>query len=629
MKETTDLTLSRRQVLAGLGAVGLASTGAGLGTSAYFSDRETFEDNSLVAGELDVKVDWEEHYSDWSSDEAEFAEMADFETADYVLPAPVNNPDSKDILLRFRGEDPVGARDALWDATSVEAYPDGFLNGGLQDGTQDDFDDEVACSLLTDVGDGAPGLRSRLRTEGTFAGQTTAPGDPLIDLQDIKPGDFGEVTFSFHLCDNPGYVWLNGELAGASENGYTEPERSDPDEEQSADADLDRTATVAEIQNSTIELLDEIQTRLWYDDGDNQIAEFEGPLDLVIVVDTSTSIQTNEMSDLTAGVEEFIDAIDALGGDVRAGLVRFGGDTVEILNTLTGTVTDLTPSIDGLPASGSGNTPLPPAIDIADQLVTDAASGARPGADKALVVFTDGGPNYTQSSYSASAGGQTYQAPRAESFTADPASGGYDAAGIDTSQGGISPEEKAETAITAEQVRDGGTRIVTVAVRDPVDNDPEVETLDYLRDEIASSQADALNVAFSNLPAAANTIAVLSVTEKVFFYGTLREALAALMDNDGRGIPLDGNPDTQFNEIGDPENDPDREPFAGAGTSHYVGFEWWLPVDHANQIQTDSMSFDVGFYTEQARHNDGSGMAPETETEREPETETAVPPAGE
>ena len=46
--------LSRRKLLAGMGAVGLASAGAGLGTSALFSDTESFEGNFLQAGELDI-----------------------------------------------------------------------------------------------------------------------------------------------------------------------------------------------------------------------------------------------------------------------------------------------------------------------------------------------------------------------------------------------------------------------------------------------------------------------------------------------------------------------------------------------------------------------------------------------
>ena len=55
-------SLSRRKMLAGLGAVGLASAGAGLGTSAYFSDEESFEDNTLTAGTLDLLVRYEASY---------------------------------------------------------------------------------------------------------------------------------------------------------------------------------------------------------------------------------------------------------------------------------------------------------------------------------------------------------------------------------------------------------------------------------------------------------------------------------------------------------------------------------------------------------------------------------------
>jgi predicted ribosomally synthesized peptide with SipW-like signal peptide len=51
--------LSRRKLLGGIGAVGLASAGAGLGTSAYFNDVEEFVGNSLTAGELDLSVAYE------------------------------------------------------------------------------------------------------------------------------------------------------------------------------------------------------------------------------------------------------------------------------------------------------------------------------------------------------------------------------------------------------------------------------------------------------------------------------------------------------------------------------------------------------------------------------------------
>jgi predicted ribosomally synthesized peptide with SipW-like signal peptide len=54
--QTNDIGLSRRKMLLGLGAVGVASAGAGLGTTAYFNDTETFEDNSFTAGTLDMSV---------------------------------------------------------------------------------------------------------------------------------------------------------------------------------------------------------------------------------------------------------------------------------------------------------------------------------------------------------------------------------------------------------------------------------------------------------------------------------------------------------------------------------------------------------------------------------------------
>ncbi len=52
------IDLSRRKILAGLGTIGAASAGAGLGTSAYFTDEESFTGNRLEAGELNLVVDY-------------------------------------------------------------------------------------------------------------------------------------------------------------------------------------------------------------------------------------------------------------------------------------------------------------------------------------------------------------------------------------------------------------------------------------------------------------------------------------------------------------------------------------------------------------------------------------------
>lgn len=58
-----EYRISRRKVLAGLGGVGIASAGAGLGTTAYFNDEESFDDNELTAGTLDLSARWEVEYA--------------------------------------------------------------------------------------------------------------------------------------------------------------------------------------------------------------------------------------------------------------------------------------------------------------------------------------------------------------------------------------------------------------------------------------------------------------------------------------------------------------------------------------------------------------------------------------
>jgi len=69
--DNNDFGLSRRQMLGGLGIVGVASAGAGLGTTAYFSDEESFEENTLTAGELDLFV-----HVDYSEDQGSFAQYS-------------------------------------------------------------------------------------------------------------------------------------------------------------------------------------------------------------------------------------------------------------------------------------------------------------------------------------------------------------------------------------------------------------------------------------------------------------------------------------------------------------------------------------------------------------------------
>ena len=51
------LELTRRKILGGIGAVGVAGAGAGLGTSALFSDEESFTNNQITAGTTNLIVE--------------------------------------------------------------------------------------------------------------------------------------------------------------------------------------------------------------------------------------------------------------------------------------------------------------------------------------------------------------------------------------------------------------------------------------------------------------------------------------------------------------------------------------------------------------------------------------------
>jgi predicted ribosomally synthesized peptide with SipW-like signal peptide len=542
--------ISRRRLLAGLGTVGLASAGAGIGTSAYFSDEEEFTDNQLVAGSLDMKVDWEEHYSDWSDDESDGVSdvvMTDGDSAN-VPAGYVGLPDPATPLIAVPSED-LGT---FMDNTSIEAFPDPD-DDGVQGADGFEYD---ACSMGADTPEDLdPTPEDALRTlnEDTYDPETETV-KPLVDLGDVKPGDFGEVTFSFHLCDNPGYVWLNGVLDSASENGVTEPESKDPDEEE-----------------GVVELLDEVQTTWWYDDdGDNVLDQSGGggaPC-VQIVLDASGSMDNTDGDGVSRnqeainGAQQLADEIISAGGQVGVTFFSAGGYSsgAQVQQSVSdGDATDSSATqstIASLPDNGN-NTAIGEGILAADEDLANCPSGTQP----IQVVITDGGNN---------AG-------------TDP-----DVAADDVTGGDADDYTEEIFAIGT-----GGTS--------------EAALLEFAR------PSDDVHAEFtSDLTAVIANLSQVILGEKVIYRGSLRDALGALSSGDG--IPLDGNRATAFDEFNDPPTAEGRDCFVDSVT-HYVGFAWYLPVDHANEIQTDSVSFDIGFYTEQCRHNDGSGMEPETATQ--------------
>jgi len=558
-----DFNLSRRKTLAALGTIGVASAGAGLGTSAYFSDQETFENNQLTAGTLDLKVDWEEHYSDWSADEGEGLDITMDEPEDpenyTAFPPGVGafegDPDNDlingDPLLYVNNEDVS----QFMDNTSIEAYPDTGAGGGTaDDGVQDPIPDSAmgACEYLADVGNDDDGLDPNgPRSNNADTADADGNALPLINLDDVKPGDFGELTLSLHLCTNPGYVWLNADNVEARENGLTEPEADDPDESGPADE------VSTEVQND-VELLDEIQTAWWYDEnGDNLVTGGTGggtseSIDVAVVLDESGSMSNSDVTATRNAAVAFVDEL--LSGDAAAA-VAFAS-AADVRQSVTTDLQAVKDAITGEPRT-SGSTDITEALNTAQN---DLVNNGRADADNIIVLLSDGGPNSPSSALTA--------ADNAKSAGTRIITLGF---GL-TAGSGAENFMKAAAGTTPNSLSDYN------------DGPPNDDEGDYY---LAPGQ-DEVEEIFANIGRGIRT------GDQVFFQGSLREALELLTD--GNGYPLNGTPGSE-----------ERGCFPGEMTS-YIGFSWWLPTDHGNEIQGDSVSFDLGFYTEQCRHNDGSGM---------------------
>ena len=202
--------LSRRKMLVGLGAVGVASAGAGLGTTAYFNDTETFENNTLTAGSLDLVVNYDASYDS--------------------------------------------------DGTVVNQAE---TAAGEQDGT---------------------------------------PAGMFYDLEDVKPGDSGEVKFCFEIVDNPSYMWACGDLSQA-ENGINEPESA-----------VDDTPDLGELGDSIVASL------AYCDEDGEPLADGEivsGSLvDVIAAISSGAALDGDGMAGLVPGEQaEYADVVEPDEGE--------------------------------------------------------------------------------------------------------------------------------------------------------------------------------------------------------------------------------------------------------------------------------------------------------------------------
>jgi predicted ribosomally synthesized peptide with SipW-like signal peptide len=462
-------SLSRRRVLAGLGAVGLASAGAGLGTSAFFSDEEAFENNTLQAGTLDLKLDYKATYFGGPG------RLADIQSMGYP-DAKIVDDDEGRYLLR---QAPSPADMQAWE--------------DLVQGEEFDFCSPAADEFLVN-GDGIP----------------------MFTLEDVKPGDSGEVTASIHICDNPGYLRMVGDLTGNAENDQNEPE---------LDAEGEDTDGMGE-------LADAIEVCVWYDEDCDNVYEPTGTgqqneLEVALVSDVSGSMSGAPLSALKTAATSFV---GNLSSPDEAAAISFnsGASTEQELTTNYQLVQNAINSY----SAGGGTSIAAGIIEGEDELLN--GTNATAGASKVMILLSDGQSNET--------------------------------AAINA----------------ANDAKNNGIRIFTIALG-------SADT--GLLESVASSPDDAF---VAPDPADLDTVyaeiaQIVLAGEQKIFEGSMAELFDSFLAD---GAPLNGNRQQEG-----------VQPYPGA-TTQCIGFEWQLPFDVGNEVQSDSVGFDFGFAVEQSRHNE-------------------------
>lgn len=128
----------------------------------------------------------------------------------------------------------------------------------------------------------------------------------FFNFTDLKPGDWGEDTISFHVNSNPAYVCANIQITDNSDNGFSEPE-------DEVDGNIDDADGTTEG-----DLAAELNFIFWVDDGDNELESGEqvimqGPASDLLqsgatyaLADASGNIFTSEMGGIEPNTDHYI-----------------------------------------------------------------------------------------------------------------------------------------------------------------------------------------------------------------------------------------------------------------------------------------------------------------------------------
>jgi hypothetical protein len=496
----------------------------------------------------------------------------------------------------------------------------------------------------------------------------------VIDIEDVKPGDFGEVTFDFALCDNPGFVWLQGELLSCSENGVTEPEAKDEDENEDEPrppenepdgASLWPLAALAGVpalgddgggeDDAEAGILSKSKGLRAAAAGAAGLAGFsamtgsaaaQASFDVTPMTESGATGMdlANALipggSDITITSATYTGAEDA-SGTFTGGSDVYGIDTGIVLSSgLATNIEGPDNTSDGISESqgtaGDGDL-----LAITDQTVTETNDAAvlefdfevPEGEDQVFFNFVFGSDEYNE---------YVDDFNDVFGFFVNPDEGTPEESNVATyndeavSINNINTEDNSEvynnndpsdTNTPFETEADGFTDVLQVeadvnpgetntfklAIADA--NDQALDSWVLIEGESLGTSPDPTEPEPQDECADVELLDVVQAAawvddgdnyqdgeEAPAIVGSLREVLGTL--SSATGLPLAGDiPAAEGGGTG-------RNCFS-AETEHSVAFAWWVPVDHGNEIQTDSASFELSFYTEQCRHNDGEGMATE------------------
>ena len=530
--ENNTFEISRRKTLAALGTIGAASAGAGLGTSAWFSDTETFEGNSITAGSLDLKVDWQQTYNGPVPD------------TNQVGWHPVNAyPDedgdgSQDLDgVRYSG---FGDVDPVFDAAEIPACCDCdegeyYLTFGGESYCIEPLSGDGDIEAFYDYVDGSGSIQyssqndaiQREDTSIVFLYEDDDENLSLVFVHDDYENEDGGSAASVVIEGAPAEAgWMTGDGEWKVKD---DPEgRSDWGFEEYETWEVDWAWRADRTDGGAIGYLEEdfaLKINASFNEAAERYPSGAGQIEELVVLSGGSGIDD--------GSEEIL-LKDDISDEPLAPITIHSACGIE--------------SGDDLP-EGVFSSDL-----YSDQKHLIAFDDVKPG-DEGEVTFSlhlCDNPGYIWMN------GQLVSA--SENGVVEPE--------------GVATEEDEDVVELLDKVE------VTLWYDEDCDN-----TIDTSDD---------------------------GPGEKVIAEGIpLRTALEALSGNDGPGIPLDGDLSTEFNELEDPAADEGRKPFASS-SSFCIGFSWEVPEEVENEIQTDSVEFDLGFYTEQARHNNGAGMESQT-----------------